>query len=201
MKRLICALMAALLLLSALPAMAAGWEPGDTFTLGKWSMSGDKEPIRWTVIHVVEKGVFMLAMADEPVAYFPYHNEEGVKSWEHSSLRAWLNGDFKQGAFTQKEQKLLQRLMVENTPFTDDPDAGKDTLDYVYVLSSGEVGVYLPDADLSIGTDWWLRDHGTDGAHSVYVDAEGLIVLEGAPLTEYKAVRPVIILMTSAIKK
>lgn len=200
MKRAVCMILAAMLLLAAVPSLA-DWAVGDTFKLGKWSMEGDPKSIKWTVIHVTENGKLMLAMANEPVAFYPYHSEEGIMSWENSSLRQWLNSDFLKTAFTSKQRKQLQMQLIKNTPFTEDPDAGRDTMDYIYVLSSAEAGLYLQEGMLARGCEWWLRDHGADGAQAVYVDAEGLVVEQGAPLTESRAIFPVITLMTSAISK
>ena len=201
MKRAICLILALALLLFAAAAQAE-WKVGDSFELGKWSMDGNAKPIRWTVLSI--NSMFLVCMADEPVAYYPWNSEEGVCTWNDCSLRKWLNEDFKDAAFSKKEAKAVMRQMVVNTIYTDDPDAGLDTWDYVYIPTLTELKTYNADLkpeDLALGAEWWLRDHGADGSTGAFVDAEGNVQAEGAALTEYKAVRPVIVVTAASVKK
>ena len=200
MKRVLCVMMMLALLCCAVGAQAE-WKVGDSFELGRWSMEGEAQPIKWTILSV--NSVFLVCLADEPVAYYPWHNEEGAQNWGDSSLRQWLNEEFKPNAFNAAELKMVQRQLVVNTYNTEDPDAGLDTWDYVYIPTWEELLVYNPAVapeDLANGTEWWLRNHGNGGDHAVYVDAEGSVQSEGALLTEYKAVRPVIVVLSTSLK-
>ncbi|MBR6027960.1 MAG: hypothetical protein IKP40_02645 [Clostridia bacterium] len=199
MKRLLCAILLLSLLLTG-AAHAETWEPGDQFELGSWSIEGDPEPLSWTVISV--NSFFLLAMADKPVQYAPYHKGGGTMSWMNSSMRNWLNNTFLKEAFNKTERKIVQRQQVINIAFSDDPESGLDTWDYVYLISSGELELYLPDGGWEIGEDWWLRGHGDEGGSCAeYVDAEGVIHHEGAVLDEVKAVRPLIIVNGKQVQK
>ena len=65
-------------------------------------------------------------------------NTEGVDiRWENCSLRAWLNDDFYNTAFTDEEKEKINTKTVKNgeNPFYSDSTASADTLDKVFLLS------------------------------------------------------------------
>ena len=69
-----------------------------------------------------------------------YNTSYDDSTWESSSLRSWLNNEFKNDAFTSSEQRKLITASITN----DDncyygTDGGNDTTDQVFCLSVSEV--------------------------------------------------------------
>ena len=111
------------------------------------------DPIRWRVIGL-EDGAACL-MADRLLDCQPYNVKDGPVSWESSTIRSWLNGypaeendagidysgkGFLDRAFTDTQREALIRSRVENGPNAAyGTDCGKDTEDYVFLLSNDEV--------------------------------------------------------------
>ena len=151
----------------------------------------------------------------------PYNEERTDITWEHSSIRRFLNEDFFSAAFTAEEQRLIQTTTVVNS---DNPihgtEGGSDTLDKVYLLSLEEVmryfdisecaetfyghlyacasqyaiskGVWLEIPD-STRCWWWLRSSGGNPANACEVGSKGYLSFNGSSVDILeRAVRPVI---------
>ena len=73
-----------------------------------------------------------------------YNKERTNVSWETSYLRSWLNEDFYSAAFSENERKYIRETNVkaEDNPYYG-TDAGKDTVDKIFVLSVSEAKKYL----------------------------------------------------------
>ena len=111
------------------------------------------DPIRWRVIGL-ENGAACL-MADRLLDCQPYNEKDGAVSWEGSTVRSWLNSypaeendagidyrdkGFLDMAFTPEQQEAILRTRVENRPNVRyGTDCGKDTEDFVFLLSNEEV--------------------------------------------------------------
>jgi hypothetical protein len=76
----------------------------------------------------------------------PYNRTEDAVTWETCTLRAWLNNEFLNAAFTPEEQDDILATMVKNE---DNPhyntDGGRDTLDRVFLLSIAEAERFFKD--------------------------------------------------------
>ena len=59
------------------------------------------EPIKWRVLHYENSEAFLLA--DAILDSQPYHSENEEIDWEKSSIRAWLNNEFINKAFSIKK--------------------------------------------------------------------------------------------------
>ena len=98
--------------------------------------------------------------------------ENDSSTWENSSARSWLNSTFLDENFCQTEIDALKETKVtaEHNPVYG-TNAGHDTTDKVYLLSSSEASRYH---DILHGTEtcWWLRTPGAyEGSMSfVYPD-------------------------------
>lgn len=71
------------------------------------------------------------------------HNDERADTcWADCTLRAWLNGEFLQCAFTEEERSRIAQVLLANE---DNPDYGTDggpgTTDSVFCLSLAEVPI------------------------------------------------------------
>ncbi len=149
------------------------------------------EPIKWRVLSVDGDDAFLLA--DECLDCKPYDTKRTVITWEKCSLRKWLNEDFYSEAFSSSEQTAIQETAVVNgSNLAYDAGLGKDTMDYIYLLSVDEAGNaeygFASDAaresnntgyatcngacDQGDGKgDWWLRrssmfDEYASGVHN-----------------------------------
>ena len=80
---------------------------GDRIMMGHYEQdnnaTNDKEPISWLVLEVTENKALLIA--ENGLDCLPYHSQPGSITWEKCSLRAWLNDDFLNTAFTAEEQK------------------------------------------------------------------------------------------------
>ena len=134
-------------------------------------------------------------------------------TWEHSDLRAWMNGDFYESAFTPVQRGLIETVHNENADQSiTGASGGAPTDDRVFALSETESVIYFstPAARSDIGAapvtehaaesplsvsedgnaDWWLRSPGTYGFATQFVDASGTPSLSGANVDLQYGVRP-----------
>ena len=119
-------------------------------------------------------------------------------SWEDSSLRQWLNGEFLNLAFSEEEQNSI----VTKSVFAEDnrefgTEAGNDTQDPVFLLSISEVEKYFhsdPDrmcAPTSYAVNngahgktegycwWWMRSPGKTVNYAACVGSDGVVNCSG----------------------
>jgi len=184
-------------------------EIGDTVKFGRYQQKGKgkAEKIEWTVLDVNKSG--MLLISKKILAQKQYHERAESITWERSSLRAWLNGEFYDSAFTEEEKAMILRTNVkaEGNPeyFT---YGGVDTDDCVYILSAAEANKYLKDNlyaeasayaaknGVSVFTGfstWWLRTPGFEQNYACEVNYSGYISVIGHVVTnKVIGVRPVI---------
>lgn len=102
------------------------------------------EPILWRVLSP-ETGLVMstVALDSQPYQNFVstsasgYYNAEGhfASDWETSSIRAWLNADFLQTAFTAGEQSRISDVTLQNKSVFSDLYNSANTVDKVFLLS------------------------------------------------------------------
>ena len=105
-------------------------EEGEIIKFGKYEQDNDlengKEDIEWIVLKVEGGKAFLIS--EYVLDYQPYHNRKGEVSWETSSLRAWLNEEFFNEAFSEKEKEIV----LPSTP------AGYLIQDHVFLWSFQE---------------------------------------------------------------
>ena len=100
---------------------------------------GRKEPIKWRVLQVDGNDAFLLA--DQCLDARPFHNKEGEDvTWETCSVRAWLNKEFLNNAFSAEEQNAIIATTVRtNSNYYSNDDDGIHTTDRVFLLSIEDV--------------------------------------------------------------
>ncbi len=126
----------------------AGDNPFEVITFGKYEQDGDEEngpeDIEWYVIHDDKENHRKLVISKYILDVKPYNTEYEVVTWESCTLRAWLNNDFKNAAFTAGEQT---KIPVVNNVNEDNPKSGtpggNNTDDQVFVLSFKEIESYF----------------------------------------------------------
>lgn len=122
-------------------------QAGDVIEFGHYEqdnvLENGKEPIEWIVLEVQDgKAWLMTKYCIEMVIFYP---ERVPMYWGKSDLRAWMNGDFIQEAFSSEEQALILTTTVKNDNPHGMKGAGEDTLDQVYLLSKEEVLRFMPE--------------------------------------------------------
>lgn len=204
-------------LVNADPALPyRGAHKGDVVAFGAFEQDGDpsngSEDIRWIVLDRIDDELLLLAV--DCLASRPYHAQpfEPI-TWERSDLRAWMNTEFLNEAFTPAQRGIIPIVTNENaeqsiaaTP------AGPATRDRVFALSETETTVYIRDAidreliakagvsavgaagalrvDDSEKVDWWLRSPGTYEFTAQFMTAEGDRFTTGANVDAEYGVRP-----------
>ena len=189
--------------------------PGDIVRYGHYEqdldLSNDSEVIEWIVLDVTEDRALLLSRY--AVDGSPYNGGLGDTTWENCVLRAWLNDDFINGAFTEKEQSRILSVTVpadRNPEYDTDP--GSDTLDRIFLLSTKEFERYCTSEESRIcqlteyskfqksrtgvkingmNTWWWLRTPGENAYSASYVGPDGTVSSSGVFVNNgYDAVRP-----------
>ena len=180
--------------------LKAKWQIGNYVTFGKYPQTSSgkyKTPIEWRILE--QNGDEAILLSKYALDAKPYNKERHDTSWEKCTLRAWLNDDFYNKAFSSKEKKQIVKSDVSadrNPQYGTDP--GNATQDKVYLLSINEANQYLParSARECVPTDyalkngaqisedwhtsdgrnsciWWLRTLGISKFIAVYVEVDG----------------------------
>lgn len=96
------------------------------------------EPIKWRVLHYENSEAFLLV--DAILDSQPYHSENEEIDWEKSSIRAWLNNEFINKAFSNEENKAINTVELINKDNSKyGTQGGKNTSDKLFLLSLSEV--------------------------------------------------------------
>jgi hypothetical protein len=124
------------------------------------------EPIKWRVF--ANTGGEYFAVSEKILDSRAYNQIQEDITWETCGLRAWLNDDFYNAAFTPIDQA---KIVTSNIATDDNPhygtDGGNDTFDKLFLLSLGDV----TNPAFGFDSDHSARDnariaHGTDFAKS-----------------------------------
>ena len=179
-------------------------EIGNIVKFGKYEMDNvmdnGKEEIEWLVLDVLDGKVLLLSKYALEYKSYINHSKENV-TWEKSTLREWLNNDFFNQAFTEEEQSVIFKALIDNSysqRFSGwTISGGMNTEDYIFLLSYAEANKYLDvtyDAyynskaiarntayakatewyieDVS---SWWLRSPGAYQNHVAVVNSKGTL--------------------------
>lgn len=172
---------------------------GETVLFGTYNQDGDAgdapKPIEWVVLR--KDGDKMLLLSKFALECMPFNATQGEVTWETSSLREWLNGEFYRTAFSQEEQgEILETSLVtaENIYFG---TGGCETADKVFLLSFEEIDAFLTTDQSRIclptvkalesgayvgmngAADWWLRTSGSLDETAAHVNPIGVTALGG----------------------
>lgn len=186
--------------------------PGDKVLYGHYFLNSIEktDPIEWIVLDVIGNKALLLSRFGLDAKPF---NENDVQiNWEHATLRKWLNKEFFNFAFTEDEQKNIQKSIVINNFKTDfNTLGGNNTQDHVFLLSTFEVKKYLSsDQKILDSTSfaklrgtyvtkgdctswWWVRDPGNSQDTFVIINGKGEENYNGIPVNDpHPSVRPAI---------
>ena len=164
----------------------------EAVTFGSYPEQTDTaEPIEWIVLD--EDGESVLLLSRYCLASLPWHNDHEAVTWDGSDLRAWLNGEFLETAFSEEERTAIVPTALDNG---DDRNygtpVGEDTTDFVFLLSAGEATTLLDSGDRTAAPSvfalqqgayangsgncaWWLRSPGMMETSPAYFASAGEI--------------------------
>lgn len=118
-----------------------------SYVFGSYEQDGDlgngNEALEWVVLKETDDA--MLIVSKYALDQKKFHETLEDITWEHCTLRTWLNDEFIDIAFTDSEQSRILETVVsaeDNAVFG--TDAGNDTLDRVFLLSTSEALLYFP---------------------------------------------------------
>ena len=129
---------------------------GNTVTFGTYPQTAsgtDDTPIEWIVLDV--KGNKALLISRFGLDAMPYNTSDTGITWENCTLRSWMNNEFYNRAFTNKERGAILTTSVENGSSQGfdwywyslraerNPYGGGDTKDKVFLLSYAEAKKYF----------------------------------------------------------
>ncbi len=174
-------------------------EEGSTVFFGSYEQdnvdANGKERIEWIVI--ARKEGKALLVSKDVLDCMPYHPEETAVTWDGCRLRAWLNGEFLDSAFSSGEQALIPVTDVGAAKNPEhDTDAGADTQDRVYVMSAKELQKFFTDETRACfptayaaargckqsadgRCQQWTRTPGKPGSKAVFVRTNGTMNFNG----------------------
>ena len=177
----------------------------DSVFFGHYEQGSGIEDIEWLVLE--EQDDRSLLISRYALDVLKYHGKAEDVTWETCDLRAWLNSEFLDFAFTPEEQEAILMTEVDNS--VGNPifrvDGGNNTLDRVWLLSREEMESFFPtegerlceptratrNASLRGYSAWWLRSPGYLPSLAEYVGSTGGL-LDGDVDRGFTAIRPVI---------
>ena len=161
------------------------------------------DPIKWRVLLNADGKLFLLS--DKNLDAVKYREDYVSITWEYSTIRDWLNIDFRIGAFTNAEEAAIPEVTVVNddNPYYD-TEGGNDTNDKVFLLSIAEVMTEAygfptnydkTEIRQATSTDyaknrgvytyrngcgyWWLRSPGINDNNAAFVSDDGYVDYDG----------------------
>ena len=167
-------------------------QAGDIVRFGRYPQDNDPETgpeeIQWKVLE--REGDRILLLSRFGLDCSPFHEGEDAAVWDSCTLRAWLNADFLDAAFTEEEKAGIPEIGIaaEQSPDPEAP-AGQDTKDRVFLPSYAEMeqafGSYedmqcwATDyakqqgvvASGGIHCSWWLRSPGKKAGEALYISS------------------------------
>lgn len=205
-----------------------GWS-GDYVYFGRYEQDNDlnngDEPILWRVLEVTDDNVLLLS--EYGLECRNVMDTFKKYTWQTSSIRKFLNGDFLETAFTQKQANAIKKTTVK-TPNNQvyGTSGGKNTSDKVFLLSVEEAtnpayGFYpvfesasqtrtLQVTQYALKHDgyknvangntcWWLRTMGINNYYASYIYTNGSGTHSSFVGRRHDAIRPAIRVKLSAV--
>ena len=166
-----------------------------------YEADGEKKKLEWKIL-AVEKDR-MLIITQDLIECAPYNKDYKAVTWESCTLRKWMNGEFMDVAFDEKEKSRIVSVINSNPDNkTYETKDGRKTEDRVFALSIDEVRQYFKNASYRVAAPtpyvekayegrvyisdkykvngrrtgwWWLRSRGIDSHFAANVNYDGII--------------------------
>ncbi|MDR2533016.1 MAG: DUF6273 domain-containing protein [Oscillospiraceae bacterium] len=157
--------------------------PIDSVSVGDVIQFGALE---WRVLEIQDG--MALIITEDVIDRRPYHADGGDITWEHSSLRAYLNGEFYNSFSSSEQGRIIETTIINSNNPTRGTAGGNNTTDNIFLLSIDEANNYFTDNASRIALNangeaswWWLRSPGDScnyaaivyGVGNVYEGGEG----------------------------
>ncbi len=210
MRKRLISILAVLSLLAALCTGAAfaadetenasNYEIGDIVTYGNYEQDGfysnGEETIEWIVI-ARDRDNHALLLSRYCLDALPYNEDGGDVTWEDSSIRAWLNGEFLESAFGGDPNGFICTAECRTKDGRSGTDGGENTTDRIFLLAVDEVTQYFPkessrrapvteyakeqgaEYDKNGNGWWWLRTPGKTQDMAAGVHTAGGVNYDG----------------------
>lgn len=179
---------------------ASNYEIGDIVTYGYYEQDGfysnGEETIEWIVI-ARDRDNHALLLSRYCLDALPYNEDGGDVTWEDSSIRAWLNGEFLESAFGGDPNGFICTAECRTKDGRSGTDGGENTTDRIFLLAVDEVTRYLPkessrrapvteyakeqgaEYDKNGNGWWWLRTPGKTQDMAAGVHTAGGVNYDG----------------------
>lgn len=210
MRKRLISILAVLSLLAALCTGAAfaadeaenasNYEIGDIVTYGNYEQDGfysnGEETIEWIVI-ARDRDNHALLLSRYCLDALSYNEDGGDVTWEDSSIRAWLNGEFLESAFGGDPNGFICTAECRTKDGRSGTDGGENTTDRIFLLAVDEVTQYFPkessrrapvteyakeqgaEYDKNGNGWWWLRTPGKTQDMAAGVHTAGGVNYDG----------------------
>ena len=156
------------------------------------------QPIEWILLE--DTGTEKLLITKYVIDYKPYNEGTVAKGtyWKDSSIRKWLNDEFMDLAFTEKEKNFI--VLSEVQDYKEEKKIGDITKDKIFLLSSYQVNNYFDNASASYtayakskdkygSNSWWLIDSYISSLYKQCINDKG-IVQNSPRVNENEGIRP-----------
>lgn len=179
---------------------ASNYEIGDIATYGNYEHDGfysnGEETIEWIVI-ARDRDNHALLLSRYCLDALPYNEDGGDVTWEDSSIRAWLNGEFLESAFGGDPNGFICTAECKTKDGRSGTDGGENTTDRIFLLAVDEVTQYFPkessrrapvteyakeqgaEYDKNGNGWWWLRTPGKTQDMAAGVHTAGGVNYDG----------------------
>jgi len=124
------------------------------------------------------------------------YNTYTAVTWEHSDIRAYLNGEFL-NSFNKEDRARIIQTEVINNNHSNGTLGGSNTTDYIFLLSVDEAESLFSDNSSRIArsdtnaTVWWrLRSPGGVDKYAATVSREGNVYADGLSVSVVGGIRP-----------
>lgn len=176
---------------------------GDYVKFGAYEQDGNtsngQEDIEWLVLDKKEGKILVISRYG--LESKTYNEEYANASWENSTLRVWLNREFLNTAFSEKEKGMIPEVLVKaenNNHYL--TIAGNNTMDKVFLFSLSEIGNYFGSVEKRICKPtqhakgngayvhddacwWWLRFPGENQSFVAFISDDGSFYVDGRSVT------------------
>lgn len=131
--------------------------------------------LEWILLDLDEESGRALVLSKECVAKMPFNVEWTKITWEHCTIRQWLNNEFYNSLPEAFRARMIETEIVNKDSCT--VPGGSNTKDTVFLLSVDEYNAM--DEELRAakyhgsGCWWWLRTPGYDAYNFANVNRCG----------------------------
>lgn len=125
-------------------------QAGDIITFGRYPQTAegtDQTPIEWIVLEVKDGKALVISRYGLDTK--KYNKSSAFLNWNASTLRRWLNNEFRDAAFNSEEQAAIPVTQVDNSAaqgysgWDTEGGDGDSTQDQIFLLSYAEANRYF----------------------------------------------------------